>query len=479
VKKRVCMYLFTALFVSCMTVNKGMVSLSVESLENGLLMILSPELSEPVIFKESGSLELPTGASVTVRAVGSEGYSFNKWVGLEADEEQSSFTVEKNMKIAAEFVKAEYSISFAEIKNGSISVTPEIIRGKKYPANTQFTVSAQPSEGYDLDAVYITPPGQWWQYYNQFPRNPASFMLTADMELGAAFIPSEEMDGFSVIQDVIYALPGVKALKYDVFTPDNAKNLPLVIIIHGGGWSTNNEDVMRGMGREIARTGRYVAVSIDYRWIGHLDGDPVPNDLMDLIEDAYGAIAHIIEHAGDYGADPERIAVTGDSAGGHLSASVATMIERIGDGKSDGYDIMPTYLPEGVTADMIRETLAHSLKAAAPSYGVFDSNGLRGFLDSEEADSVSPVKNIPSIESRAIPHILVRGTEDSGISEECVLSYVHALESAGQEAVYVPVEGAKHAFYDWKPDLYTQGTFNKYGVPNIGKMLNFFDRYMQ
>ena len=102
-----------------------------------------------------------------------------------------------------------------------------------------------------------------------------------------------------------------------MYTPDGAKNLPLVIIVHGGGWTANDEDIMRGLARFFVRTGEYVVASIDYRWLGDADGDEVPNSMADLIGDVYGAIAHIQERAGEYGADARRIALTGDSAGGH------------------------------------------------------------------------------------------------------------------------------------------------------------------
>ena len=103
-------------------------------------------------------------------------------------------------------------------------------------------------------------------------------------------------DGYRTIQDVVYAKPGVKPLKYDVFIPNGAKNLPGVIIIHGGGWSSNTEDIMRGLARELINDGKYVVCSIDYRWINKGDGDETPVTMANLIEDCYGAILHIQEH---------------------------------------------------------------------------------------------------------------------------------------------------------------------------------------
>ena len=77
-----------------------------------------------------------------------------------------------------------------------------------------------------------------------------------------------------------------------------------------------------------------------------------------------------MENASKYGGDPTRICVTGDSAGGHLSASVANFVERIGDrgfGKIEGvYEFLPTYMPKGKTVAQVREALAKAIKAAAP-----------------------------------------------------------------------------------------------------------------
>jgi len=87
------------------------------------------------------------------------------------------------------------------------------------------------------------------------------------------------------------------------------------------GWATNTEDIMRGLARELTKDGRFVVFSIDYRWAQKLDGDATNTTMANIIEDVFGAIAHIMEHAAEYGGDPTRIGLTGDSAGGHLSAA--------------------------------------------------------------------------------------------------------------------------------------------------------------
>jgi len=310
--------------------------------------------------------------------------------------------------------------------------------------------------------------------------------VTIDQEkhVGASFIEKAKVDHLDVTQNVIYARPGVKALKYDVFSPRGARNLPCIIIIHGGGWAANTEDIMRGMARELTKDRKYVVFSIDYRWAQKGDGDATNNTMANLIEDVYGAIAHIQEHAKEYGADPSRIAVTGDSAGGHLSAAAINMADKIGSGgfgKRPGvFEFMPTYIPKSKTVAQVRTDMMAAIQAAAPSYGVFGGALLNHYSDDPAAndqwkDAVAPQSNIPNVKDRAVPQYLLRGTADGLIKDEAVKAYVDALVKAGQRVEYVQVGGASHAFFDWKPDERTKDTFAKYGVFYCAEMEAFFN----
>ena len=377
-----------------------------------------------------------------------------------------------------------YSVTVDEVKNGTIQVDPAIPADGKVAEGTVLTITAKPDKNYAIDAVYYSVKGMWGDMYHESMATPYEVVIDQDKKLGASFIEKDKVDHLVVTQNIVYAKPGVKELKYDVFAPEGAKNLPCIVIIHGGGWVSNSEDIMRGMARELTKDGKYVVFSIDYRWAGNRDGDEVGNTMADLIGDVFGAIAHIMEHAAEYGGDPTRIAVTGDSAGGHLSAVAGTMPNKIGDGgfgKTEGvFEFMPSYIPANKTVDQVRTEMMAAIKAAAPSYGVFSNARLNHYSENPKAndswkEAIAPLSNIPNAEERAIPHYLTRGTKDGLIGDEDVTVYMDALVEAGQRVQYVQVGGAGHAFFDWKPDERTKATFKKYGIYYVNEMEAFFN----
>jgi acetyl esterase/lipase len=387
---------------------------------------------------------------------------------------------------ASAHAQDSFKVKVDQPAHGKVTVTPAVPESGVVPAGTVLNVKVEVTDaGWVFDSGYelAIRGGMFYPTNVEFMQPEFQVVVDHDiMSLGASIIEASRLEGYRTIQDVVYAQPGVKPLKYDVFIPDGAKDLPCVVIIHGGGWSSNTEDIMRGLARELIKGGKYVVASIDYRWLNQGDGDQVPNKMNQLIEDCFGAILHIQEHAREYGADPSKLAVTGDSAGGHLSACMITLIERIGDGgfgvTPGVYQYKPTYLPAGMTADAARESLAKSLKAAAPSYGVFDRENLVRFAadyDLAGQEAIAPDCNIPPVSVRAVPQYFVLGTLDRTVKREPIEAYVEHLKAAGQKAELVIVEGASHAFFDWKPDQRTKDTFAQYGVPYAADMMRFFN----
>ena len=377
-----------------------------------------------------------------------------------------------------------FQVALDDLKNGSIKIEPEIPSDGKLPEGTVLKITAKPDKGYVLDAGYYSVKGIWGAMYHETMSSPFEVIINQDKHIGASFIEESAVKHMNVTHNVVFAKPGVKTLKYDVYSPKGAKNIPCIIIIHGGGWMSNDEDVMRGMARELTQGGQYVVFSIDYRWQGKLDGDEKGNTMANIIEDVFGAIAHIMEHAKEYGGDATRIAVTGDSAGGHLSAVAGTMTNKIGDGgfgKTPGvFEFMPTYMPKNKTIEQVKKEMTAAIQAAAPSYGVFSKELLNHYSEDPKADdtwkeAIAPLSNIPNASEKEIPHYLTRGTQDALIKDEAVKTYVDALVKAGQRVEYVQVDGAGHAFFDWKPDERTKATFKKYGVYYCAEMKAFFN----
>jgi dienelactone hydrolase len=271
--------------------------------------------------------------------------------------------------------QASFTVTLDPVENGSLKVEPALPESGKVKAGTVLEVTVTPAAGYGFDSGYYAQPGMWGKMFYESMTPTFKVTVNQNKAIGASMIELKALEGFTVVQDIVYAQPGVKKLKYDVYSPNGAKNLPIIVIIHGGGWVANTEDIMRGLARELVRGGRYVVCSLDYRWIGTADGDKSTNTMANLIEDVFGGLAHIQEHAKEYGGDGSRIAVTGDSAGGHLSAVASLMPNLIGDrgfGVEAGvYEFKPTYIPAGKTVANVRQELMSAIQAAAPSYGVF------------------------------------------------------------------------------------------------------------
>ena len=225
----------------------------------------------------------------------------------------------------------KFKITLDEARNGSYTVSPKLPKDGIVKRGTTLTISATANEGYIPDGGYYATIQDGYVQYHETMQSSFKVKVDKEMNIGYSFVPKETEENLRVIQDIVYAKPGVKALKYDIYAPKGKDRLPCIIIIHGGGWSSNSEEVMRGFARELANSGRYVVFNIDYRWMDKLDGDKKPTALHQIIEDVYGAVIHITENAAMYGGDSNNIFLTGDSAGGHLAASVANFVERLGD----------------------------------------------------------------------------------------------------------------------------------------------------
>jgi acetyl esterase/lipase len=256
-------------------------------------------------------------------------------------------------------------------------------------------------------------------------------------------------------RDVQYATADGEALTLDVSAPDGDGPFPALMIIHGGGWEMHTNTVMEGMARYVTNRG-YVVFNINYRV-----RPDVP--MESIVGDCLGALLWIKDHGAEYGADVERLAVTGDSAGGHLTAMIVTMA---GDPA-----FTPTYQGTGEPD--------YSIAAACPSYGVFDMRmveavpgyakrtmGEKSKKDPERYQLLSPIFHV---RAGLPPQLVIVGDRDPLYVQS--KDYVEALEKAGSPVEFWVHKGQPHAFLN--------EFWNENGTKGYDRIVEFLDKTLK
>ena len=122
--------------------------------------------------------------------------------------------------------------------------------------------------------------------------------------------------GAQVLRDIAYGSD--PAQRYDVYLPANAKNAPVIFMVHGGGWRMGDKRHDKVVDNKIGRwlPKGFVLVSANYRMLP-------AQDALAQADDVARAIAHAQKHASDWGGDARRFVLMGHSAGAHLVALVS------------------------------------------------------------------------------------------------------------------------------------------------------------
>lgn len=135
----------------------------------------------------------------------------------------------------------------------------------------------------------------------------------------AVLLPYELPAGVRVYNDVVYTTYkdtpyGDRDMHVDIFRPDDGKTYPALIMIHGGGWNSGNKSLQAPMAQRIAAKG-YVTIPVEYRMTPEAK---YPAGLHDIKT----AVRWARANASKYGIDPDKIAVSGCSAGAQLATLV-------------------------------------------------------------------------------------------------------------------------------------------------------------
>jgi acetyl esterase len=99
-------------------------------------------------------------------------------------------------------------------------------------------------------------------------------------------------------------------------TPHGTGPFPVLVWIHGGGWVIGSADESIATARDLAAGANCIVVSLDYRLAPEHKAPAAADDCIT-------AVGWVLDHAHEFGGDPARVAVGGDSAGGNLAALTA------------------------------------------------------------------------------------------------------------------------------------------------------------
>jgi acetyl esterase/lipase len=246
--------------------------------------------------------------------------------------------------------------------------------------------------------------------------------------------------GVRVEKDVRYSDAGKRGL-LDLYLPDqeDLTGAPVLLQVHGGGWTIGSKD-QQGIPlmQHMAARG-WVCVAINYRLAPR---DAFPAHVIDVKR----AIAWIRDHIADYGGNPDYIAITGGSAGGHLTALAALTPND------------PAYQPGFEDVDT-------TVQAAVPHYGVYDFAGVTGLRSAEllrdsflaprviqkpwpdaraEFESASPLLRVTP---DAPDFFVIHGVHDTLVPVAQARLFVEKLRDTSRKTVvYAELPGAQHAF---------------------------------
>ena len=236
----------------------------------------------------------------------------------------------------------------------------------------------------------------------------------------AAYGPARH--GEAIHPNLAYAHRGDRQLRIDLFVPQRAHAVPVVVWIHGGSWSWGYRG-FRVLIRNLTRHGIAVA-SIDYRH--------VPERWPAQIEDCAEAVRWLRTNGARYGIAPQRIGVSGDSAGGHL-ASLLGVVE----GRPRVRAVCALYPPTDMI--LIARKNAHYGRHSV-FFRLFD-----GMIE-ERLPVARHASPLYRIRADAPPFLLIHGTNDKLVPPVHSVAIHRALRRKGIPSELILVPGRGHAF---------------------------------
>ena len=213
----------------------------------------------------------------------------------------------------------------------------------------------------------------------------------------------------------------------------------LIVFLHGGGWVLGTLDSYDALCRALANASGALVASVDYRLAPE---HPFPAAL----EDSWAALLWAREHAAELGADPDRLAVAGDSAGGNIAAVLARRA------RDEGGPPLRFQLLIYPVIDAAMDT--DSYEEAAYDY-YLERQGMRWFWRHYLAgvDPATPdASPLHASDLSGLPPAHVITAQYDPLRDEGE-AYAERLREAGVAVTVRRHEGMTHGFFRWRADI--------------------------
>jgi acetyl esterase len=266
----------------------------------------------------------------------------------------------------------------------------------------------------------------------RLPPRPLELDAARRNHMAATKIVSGAGEAVARVDDIAVPGPGGD-VPARLYVPDAGEaGLPLVVYLHGGGWTMGSLDSYDPVCRALANRTRAAVLSVGYRLAPE---DPYPA----AVKDAWAALRWAEEHAVDLGADPARLAVAGDSAGGNLAAALAVRArDHGGPGLRAQLLVYPAIDPRMDSGSFVEYGEGFGLTAEdmAWSWGTY--------LDGADLDhpDAAPARADPA----GLPPAVVVLAELDPLRDEGA-AYAAELERAGGRARVIEVPAVVHGFW--------------------------------
>ena len=278
-------------------------------------------------------------------------------------------------------------------------------------------------------------------------------------------------ENFTRTEDVIYGRKFGTALTLDVFTPKTNPNGGVIILAVSGGWFSAHEAINAGFFNEYLKRG--------YTVFAVVHGSQPKFTIPEVLEDMHRAVRYIRSRAADFKIDPERIGITGGSAGGHLSLMQGTAGTP---GDPDAKDPVnrfssrvqavacffpPTdFLNYGKPGEIALGNGILKDFRATFDFREYD-NGVRAFVTITDENKrleigkqISPVNHVSSDDP---PTLIIHGDADALVPIQQAQSIIDKLKEVNVPCELVVKPGAGHGWANMLSDIPTLADwFDKY-----------------